>query len=265
MSETTVTQKEPSLTVKDRIVQATASLLAEGGREALSIRAVCDAAGVQAPTIYRQFGDMRGLLDAVTSYGFSTYLRSKLAWERSEDPVEDLRRGWDLHITFGLANPALYALMYGDPRPGDTPKAALEAAEVLYQLVRRGAEAGRLRVGVERAAQMIHAAGVGVTLTLLGTEPGKRDPSLSATTREAVLSAITTETEVATGQAAHYRLAHRAVALEAVLIEAASELTLAERTLLSEWLDRLSRSAVSPFSTKSAEERSEGDCKVVLR
>jgi hypothetical protein len=34
-------------------VQAAARLLAEGGREAVSTRAVAAAAGVQAPTIYR--------------------------------------------------------------------------------------------------------------------------------------------------------------------------------------------------------------------
>jgi AcrR family transcriptional regulator len=102
-------------------VQAAARLLAEGGREAVSTRAVAAAAGVQAPTIYRQFGDMRGLLDEVASYGFSTYLRDKTRRERAEDPVEDLRQGWDLHVEFGVANPALYKLMYGDPVPGASP------------------------------------------------------------------------------------------------------------------------------------------------
>src|SRR5215217_8644607 len=95
---------------RDRILQAAANLLAEGGREAVSTRAVAAAAGVQAPTIYRQFGDMRGLLDEVASYGFSKYLRDKTMRERAEDPVDDLRLGWDLHVGYGLANPAFYTL-----------------------------------------------------------------------------------------------------------------------------------------------------------
>src|SRR5918997_5195209 len=97
---------------RDRIVRAAAELLDEAGREAVSTRAVANAAGVQAPTIYRQFGDMRGLLDAVAAHGFSEYLRGKRSREQAEDPVEDLRRGWDLPVEFGLANPALYKLMY---------------------------------------------------------------------------------------------------------------------------------------------------------
>src|ERR671921_1165691 len=190
MSGATVGKKAGT---RGRIVRAAAELLAEGGREAVSTRAVATAAGVQAPTIYRQFGDMRGLLDEGASYGFSVYLRDKTTRKRAEDPVEDLRQGWDLHVGFGLANPTFYALMYGDPRPGAELTAAKEAAEILHGLVSRVAEAGRLRVEVERAARMIHAAGSGVTLALIGTEPEDRDPALSEATREAILAAVTTD------------------------------------------------------------------------
>lgn len=249
MSETTVTRRsgtreDKRAGTRDRIVRAAASLLSEGGREAVSTRAVAEAAGVQAPTIYRRFGDMRGLLDEVASFGFSAYLREKTAREESEDPLEDLRRGWDLHVEFGLANPALYKLMYGDP--GNQPAAARAAAEMLRGLVRRVAEAGRLRVGVERAARMIHAAGSGVTLTLIGAEEEDRDPALSGATREAVLAAVTSD-EAGEGAAAtknyDFRVASRAVALKAVLGEAGDELTPSEQALLSEWLDRLTGSA----------------------
>ena len=238
MSEVTVSRRSDT---RDRIVRAAAELLAEGGREAVSTRAVATAAGVQAPTIYRQFGDMRGLLDEVASYGFSVYLRDKTTRKRAEDPVEDLRRGWDLHVGFGLANPEFYKLMYGDPVSGAELTAALEASQILHGLVSRVAEAGRLRVGVERAVGMIHAAGSGVTLALIGTEPKDRDPALSEATREAVLAAVTTDEpdREATGGDGRDRAANRAVALKAVLPEAEAGLTPGERALLSEWLDRI--------------------------
>src|ERR687894_2875278 len=168
MSETTASKRAIT---RDRIVRAAAGLLAEGGRESVSTRTIAAAAGVQAPTIYRQFGDMRGLLDEVASFGFARYLRDKTSRERAEDPVEDLKRGWDLHVGFGLANPAFYKLMYGDPRPGAEPTAAREAAEILHGLVSRVAESGRLRIGVEQAAWIMRAAGSGVTLALIGTRP----------------------------------------------------------------------------------------------
>ncbi len=143
-----------------------------------------------------------------------------------------------MHVGFGLANPAIYKLMYGDPRPGAEPTAALEASEILHGLVVRVAEAGRLRVGVERAARMIHAAGVGVTLALIGTEPEDRDPALSEATREAILAAVTTDETARVDDEGDDRVANRAVALKAVLPET-TELTLGERALLSEWLDRI--------------------------
>jgi AcrR family transcriptional regulator len=226
---------------RHRIVQAAAELLAQGGREAVSTRLVAEAAQVQAPTIYRLFGDMRGLLDAVACYGFALYLEGKVSRVHAENPVEDIRQGWDAHVGFGLANPALYTLMYGEPRPGGEFTAALQAMQILLGLVERVAEAGRLRLGVEQAAQMIHAASQGVTLSLLGARPEERDLTLSTLVREAILTTITlpADSSPAAPDNSQSRVASRAVALKAVLPEAAA-LSPGERTLLSEWLDRLS-------------------------
>lgn len=223
-----------SPSMRDRIVQAATTLLAEGGREAASTRAVSSAAGVQPPTIYRQFGDMQGLLDAVASDGFARYVQTKIARGNVEDPVEDLRAGWDLHIGFGLTNPALYALMYGDPRPGLRSPAAIEAHHHLERLVQRVAESGRLRVGVDRATNMVQATGGGVVFTLIAMPEDRRDVALSAMAREAVIAAITTETPapVAPGPVV------AAVHLRAVLPQT-SALTAQERALLQEWLDRI--------------------------
>jgi len=228
---------------RDRILRAAAALLAAGGREAVSTRAVSAAAGVQPPTIYRQFGDMQGLLDAVAADGFARYVRAKVARVETVDPVADLRAGWDLHVGFGLANPVLYALMYGDPRPGTMSPAAVEARGMLEELVRRVAAAGRLRVDVESATRMIHAAGAGVVLTLIAAEGAGCDLSVSDQTREAVLAAVTTDAppgRVPAHAGPRRAAVSHAVALKALLPEASAAFTPAERGLLAEWLDRLS-------------------------
>ena len=228
---------------RERILNAAVALLAEGGREAVTTRAVSTAAGVQAPTIYRQFGDIAGLFDAVITAGFSGYLEVKAAREPSGDPVEDLRQGWDLHVGFGLANPATYRLMYGEARPDKRPTAAGEVDRILRGLVEGIAEAGRLAVGVERAGRMINAACVGVVLTLIATAKEDRDPTLSATMRELIIAAVTTaeahpsERGDSSGGG---QVATRAVSLKAVLPQAERRLTPGERHILSEWLDRLS-------------------------
>jgi AcrR family transcriptional regulator len=222
------------------MVRAAAELLASSGREAVSTRAVSAAAGVQAPAIYRQFGDMRGLLDAAASEVFARYLESKRARPRAPDPVDDLRQGWDHHVEFGLANPATYALIYGDPRPDAEPALVREGHAMLRGLVQRIAEAGRLRVGVDRAVGMVEAACTGLTLTLLGIERAARDDGLSAATREAIVAAIAVAAPRATSRReGDSDIARRAVALKAGL-ESQTVLSPAEAALIGEWLDRLS-------------------------
>jgi hypothetical protein len=93
---------------------------------------------------------------------------------------------------------------------------------------------------------MIEAAAVGVVLTLITAGGGGQGLSLSKATREAVLATVTTSAapEAETGQAGRGRVAGRAVALKAVLPEASARFTPAERSLLSEWLDRLADPAL---------------------
>jgi AcrR family transcriptional regulator len=221
---------------RGRIVEAAAELLATGGREAVSTRAVSAAAGVQAPTIYRLFGDKQGLLDAVAGHGVAEYLHAKTVRERDPDPVADLRRGWDLHVGFGLAHPALYALVFGGPRPGSESPAERQSAAVLAGMIRRIAEAGRLRVSEERAVHLVHSTGRGITLTLIGMAPERRDTALSEFARESVIATVTTDGPART--ASGIGPVPAAVTLRAHLPEL-TVLSDAERRLLREWLDRV--------------------------
>lgn len=222
-----------------RIVRAAADLLTHGGREAVSTRAVSAAAGVQAPAIYRQFGDMRGLLHAAAREVFGRYVRGKAARKSAGDPVEDLRRGWDMHVGFGLANPAAYALLYGEMAEAvsDGPEVR-DGNAMLHAVVGRIAEAGRLRVSVAQAAQLIHAGACGVTLSLIALPVEARDLGLSHAMRDLVIGAITSgaTAAVSSGPA---RVRTRAVAMRAVLGDTSDVLSAGERELLGEWLDRL--------------------------
>ena len=217
-----------------RIVTSAIDLLNHGGRDAVTTRAVADAAGVQVPTLYRLFGDKQGLLGAVAEHGFTTYLKEKAIREPGQDPVEDLRAGWNLHVEFGLSRPAIYLLMYAEPKPTAKSAAADMSYRLLREHIRRVAAAGRLRFSEEQAADFFHASGCGTVLTLLSKAEGHRDMTLSEIARETAIAAITTDAPAfaSSGPAA------AAVALRAVLPEAHS-LSEGERSLLTEWLDRL--------------------------
>jgi AcrR family transcriptional regulator len=220
---------------RERIIAAALELLARGGPDAVSTRAVSAVASVQPPAIYRLFGDKDGLLDAVAAQGFADYLASKAALPSSGDPVDDLRRGWDLHVQLGLTNPALYQLMYARPHAdaADLP-AGLAIAGLLADLIGRIAEAGRLRVPEHLAATLVHAAGCGVTLALIAMPQGNRDPALSVTAREAIIAAISTDHPVG----AEPGPTASAITLRAALPRI-DTLTPNEKALMRDWLDRI--------------------------
>ena len=217
---------------RERIMQAAARLLAESGGAPVSTRAVCAAAGVGAPTLYHHFGDKDGLFDAVVVYGFERYLAEKRARPSTGDPVEDLRRGWDAHVEFGLAQPAFYAVMYGAGRSGGA--AAEDAHRILLGMSEAVARAGRLRVPVHTAAGMIHAACTGVTLVLISGAGDVAD--LSMRTREAILAAVTTDE----AEDRPSSVSAMAIALaSAVEGQAPRTLTTTETAMLREWLARI--------------------------
>ncbi|MEU9977089.1 TetR/AcrR family transcriptional regulator [Streptomyces sp. NPDC051014] len=235
--------QERAVRTQERVLRAAAELLSSQGRAGISTRAVSAAAGVQPPTLYRLFGDKDGLLDALAAYGFAQYLREKQALEQTDDPVADLRRSWDLHVGFGLSRPGFYVLMYGEGRYRGGMPGGLETIAILRQTLSRVAAAGRLRMSVERATQLVHAMGLGVVLSLIATPPAERDETLPATAREHALRMITTTDTV--GERGRVDdpcadVACRAAALrEALSRDGTTPLTPSEGALLADWLDRL--------------------------
>ncbi|NUS12153.1 MAG: TetR/AcrR family transcriptional regulator, partial [Streptomyces sp.] len=175
-----------------RIVAAAVELLESGGPDAVSTRAVAAAAGMQPPAIYRLFGDKEGLLEAVAEHGYGQFLESKRAQldPAPDDPVEELRRGWDLVVEFGVSRPELFAVM--SRATGRESDAAHRAGlEILHGRVRRLAAGGWLRVDEELAAQIIRATGLGAVTTWHSTPAERRNPALLTVLRESMIAAVT--------------------------------------------------------------------------
>jgi len=224
----------PREDVRSGIVAAAAQLLRAEGADAVTTRAVAQAAGVQAPTIYRLFGDKDGLVDAVAEHVMASYVATKSAAAQTAtgDPVADLRSGWRTHVEFGLANPELYALLGTRGRSASSP-ATLSGIAVLRARVRRLAAAGLLQVDEERALMMIHAAGNGTVLALLGVPEQDRDLGLADAMFDAVLHRIS-----ATAPAVPDRALTAVAVTFATAVPDLPGLTDAERALLAEWLRR---------------------------
>jgi len=179
---------------RERIIAAAVTLIAKGGAEAATTRAVAAMAQVQAPTIYRLFGDKDGLLRAAAEIAFADYVARKGAPAFQVDPVQALADGWDAHVAFGFAHPAVFKLIHFDQQ-GPASPAAAAGLTVLRQRVRRVAESGRLRVSEERAADLLHATATGVVLTSLHLSKVYQS-SLSQSARDSVFATIVDQAEL---------------------------------------------------------------------
>ncbi len=220
--------------IRARIIAVAAELVAEGGTAAATTRAIAKAAHLQPPAIYRLFGDKRRLLDAVAEAVLTAFVISKADRTCDPDPVADLASGWETYIAFGLAHPDVFAILHA---PGAASPAMVAGLDVLRARVSRVARAGRLRVSVEQATELLHATGVGVVLSLLSEAPGE-PKGLSDVARKAVFAAILTEPAVDKGNTENAAPAALASGLRASLIDLTT-LSAGERGLMDELLKRI--------------------------
>ncbi|GLW50678.1 TetR family transcriptional regulator [Streptomyces sp. NBRC 14336] len=230
------------------IIEAAAELLARSPSGDVSTRAVSEAAGVQQPVLYRLFGDKSGLLRATVDYVWDQYLGSKRAAEESDDPLEELRAGWDSHTAFALAHPNAYKLMFSTAL-GSQPEAAEEATRILREVLERLAKQGRLRVTPDVAARMVMTANTGVALALITRPTLYPDQSLSVMVRDAIhrdiLLAPAADTAPHTSNAAAHdaRRAAATTLLSSVDEFTPQPFTSAESALLKQWLEQIAGSS----------------------
>jgi AcrR family transcriptional regulator len=235
-----------SVSARDRLLVAGAHLLDEAGGGEVSTRAICELAGVQAPTLYHHFGSKQGLLDAIVSHGFRQFLAARAAYATpgdGEDPIADIREGWDSHVQFGLEHPAFYAAIYGNVVPGRPCGVVAEVEAMILAALEPAARRGRLTVSPAEAATEILAASSGVILTLITRPAGTADLGLSHRVRDAVLAGITVAPDSEDGEAVRHATApspaSAAIALAAALDDAPAALSEPETALLRDWLTRL--------------------------
>ncbi|MFC4033462.1 TetR/AcrR family transcriptional regulator [Streptomyces polygonati] len=236
------------MNTRDRILSVAVDLLARSPDGDISTRAVCDAAQIGAPVLYRQFGDKEGLLSAVVDHGFDTYLATKRDRHPGSDPVQDVRDGWDSHVAFALANRNLYRLM-NSPAMRRPPSSALESQRILTRELEAAAAQGKLLISPALGAQMIMSANVGVALMLISRPAMFPDTETSPRVRDAVHASVFTPTAMRPygaagipGEAA-VTTPTAAARLGALLRSSPStSLTTAETVLLDEWLERVANS-----------------------
>ncbi|MFE3448181.1 TetR/AcrR family transcriptional regulator [Nonomuraea sp. NPDC059194] len=131
----------------DRMLDAAAALLDEGGYDALSTRTVAARTGMPIGSIYRFFSDKRSLADALTRRNlehFVARIEPKLAGARQWDPVIDAVV--DEYLDMKATVPGFAVLDFGDNR---------EVARTLAGLL--GVGVNPILVAVEAADALLRA------------------------------------------------------------------------------------------------------------
>ncbi|WP_433874699.1 TetR/AcrR family transcriptional regulator [Sinomonas atrocyanea] len=241
---------------RERLIQAAMDLVASSDGAPVSTRQITELARVTAPTLYHHFGDKDGLMEAVVARGFEEFVQSEGSIERSDVPIQDVKRLWDVHVQFGVTHAQLYMLMFGTSGPTRRPVVVTEAERLLERELNRLAASGQLAVPPLEAARAILAANVGVTLMLISDASEAPDATnpLSTQTRDAVLRSVLTDPSIldaptagaaaAAGGQPSYVAA--AIALNATLQSShPDQLSGTEMKLFLEWLHRLSTASAS--------------------
>jgi AcrR family transcriptional regulator len=105
--------------LRQEIIAAARTLLAGAANaDEVSIRAVADAVGVTAPSIYLHFADKNELLGAVVSEVFTDLDAAMVdAAAGAESPLARLRACGMAYVHFALAHPEQYRIATMDPCP----------------------------------------------------------------------------------------------------------------------------------------------------
>jgi len=123
----------------DRIVRVTAELLADKGIEGVTMRAVAEAAGCSATTIYQRFASKDELLHGAVVRGLEWFGSASASATEGARGLALLATNSHAYVEWGITNPSMYRLIFEQRLP--TPA--------------EGAELQRRRSGLERQHQML--------------------------------------------------------------------------------------------------------------
>jgi AcrR family transcriptional regulator len=96
-------------------VRAAVELLEEGGRSALSLRAVARRAGVSAAAPYRHYADREALVSAVAAVGYRELAARLAAAHPAPSTPEQLASVAVAYVQFAIERPALFRIMFSEP------------------------------------------------------------------------------------------------------------------------------------------------------
>lgn len=110
---------------RQQIIQVARTILEADGPAALTMRAIADALGIKAPSLYKHFPDKDAIHVELIALGLVESADAHAAAvDGSDNPLRDLGMAYR---AWALAHPHLYRLMTDGPIPRDRLPEGLEA------------------------------------------------------------------------------------------------------------------------------------------
>lgn len=175
--------------MREKILQATAAIIADEGAKAASTRSICRALGVSAPTLYHYFENKIELMNAVTAWSFERHMQH-IDFSNTELGIEEvLRQAWDRYMDFALNETALYRTMILSIAQGNVFEPGQRCFRMLLHTFKLAAKNGFTNHDPLEAAQIYLSAAQGMAMTILTfpLEEGGRREQLSKNTRDLLL------------------------------------------------------------------------------
>ncbi|HEX9343482.1 MAG TPA: TetR/AcrR family transcriptional regulator [Actinomycetota bacterium] len=177
-------QKKHGEHTREALLQAAEALLADGGEQALSVRAVAERVGTSTRAVYSVFGSKDGLLSALGQHGFELLSAVVDELPPTDDPIADIVEGGVMGFRrWWRRNPRLFRLAFdhlvvAGPGGVKVSQAGLAALGRLKLRVQRASDAGLLGgCDVDEVTAQIEALCEGLTIVegrhgpLLHSEP----------------------------------------------------------------------------------------------
>jgi AcrR family transcriptional regulator len=113
--------RPPGADLRDRIAEEATAIVRRAGSGALTMRALAEKLGCSPAALYMHFKDKREVLRAVADAGVAELGAGMQPLLEQADPRRALAEATRFLVRWGLANPALYRLMFDDERLTDLP------------------------------------------------------------------------------------------------------------------------------------------------
>lgn len=189
--------REHDESVGEALLDAAEVLLADGGPDAVAVRAVADSVGTTTRAVYSRFGSKAGLIRGLAARGYRLLAGYVRDMPETADPAADLVAvGLHGFRRFALTRPHLFRLTFERVPAGLTldpvvGAASLAAYEALAARVARARAAGVVAGGSDvEVAFAFHALCLGMASGELSREPPPVGSHFWRVAREVDLEAV---------------------------------------------------------------------------